>query len=83
MDAIFLQHFGGADALPGGGDLDQNPPAIDAGLFVQFDQGMALVDGALGVERQARVGFGGDAAGDDFQNFPTKGDQHPVDDFFR
>jgi hypothetical protein len=33
-----FQLFGGADAFPGGGDLDQHPVAADAGGFVQRDQ---------------------------------------------
>ena len=31
VDAFLLQHFGGADALPGGGDLDEDAVAADAG----------------------------------------------------
>jgi hypothetical protein len=34
VDAFLLQDFGGADALPGGGDLDEDAVAADAGLVV-------------------------------------------------
>ena len=74
MNAFFFKHFRGADAGPGGGDLDQNVIAADAGLVVLRDDAARLVDGRLGVEGQAGVDFGGDAAGNDFQDPLAEGD---------
>ena len=34
VDAFLLEHLGGADAFPGGGDLDQDAVAADAGLVI-------------------------------------------------
>ena len=34
VDAFLLKDFGGADALPGGGDLDQDAVAADARMVV-------------------------------------------------
>ncbi|AEK61271.1 conserved hypothetical protein [Collimonas fungivorans Ter331] len=80
MDASLLQHFGGPYAFPGRGDLDQHALAVDAGSFIQLDQGVSFVDAALGIEGQARIGFGGNPARDDFQDFLAEGDQQVVDD---
>ncbi len=80
LDAFLLQHLGGADSFPGRGELDQHALAADAGGFVQVDQFAALVDRALGVERQARVDLGRDAARDDLEDFGAEGDQQAVDD---
>ena len=80
MDAVAFEHFGGADSFPGRGNLDQHALALDAGRFVQRDQFAALGDVRFGVERQAGVDLGGDAARDDVQDFDAKSDQHAVDD---
>ena len=37
VDALFLEDLGGLDALPGGGELDEDAVAGDAGLVVQGD----------------------------------------------
>ena len=37
VNAFFFQDLGRADALPGGGDLDQNAFPRNAGLFVLLD----------------------------------------------
>ena len=68
VDAFFLQPLGGADALPGAGDLDQNALTADAFRLVQRDEFTGLGDGALGIEAQARGDFGGYAAGNHLQN---------------
>ena len=77
-DAFGLQGLGGLYALPGGGDLDQHPLARDAGKAVQLDDLARPEDGALGVEGQAGVDFGGDAARHDAQDFAAEGHQQPV-----
>jgi hypothetical protein len=68
VDAFLLQHFGGFDAFPGGGDLDEHAVATDAGFFVEGHDLAGLGDSGGGVEGQAGVDLGGDAAGDDFKD---------------
>ena len=80
-DAFLFQDGGGADAFPGGGDLDQHALAGNAGVRIQGDQVAALGDCTFRVERQAGIDFGRDAAGDDLQDFLAKRDQQAVDDF--
>ncbi len=80
VDAFFLQDFGGFDAFPGGGDFDEDALAGDAGLFVHADEVAGFVDVGLGVEGEAGVDFGGDAAGDDFEDFEAEGDDEAVHD---
>ncbi len=68
LDAGLFQLLGGADAFPGGGDLDQHTLAADAGLLVEADQPLAALDHRLGVERKACIHLGGDASGDQFED---------------
>ena len=79
VDAFLFEHFGGLDAFPGGGDLDEDAVAGVAFLFVGGDELARLGDGALGVERKAGVHFGGDAAGDDLEDFQAEEDQDAVE----
>ncbi len=46
--------------------------------LVKLDEMPAFRDERVGVERQVRVGFGGDAAGNDFQNFQAEQNQQIV-----
>ena len=80
MDALFFKDFGGLDAFPCGGDLDQDAVAGNAFLFVGGDQFQRFCDGAFGVEGKAGVHFGGDAAGDDFQDLKAEEDEDAVED---
>ena len=73
MDPFALQLFGGPDALPGAGDLDQHALAADPGLPVQVDKAAGLGQGAFGVETEPGVDLGGDAAGHDFEDMATEG----------
>ncbi|MCY1535554.1 hypothetical protein D9M68_709660 [compost metagenome] len=61
--------FGGADAFPGRGDLDQDPLAADASLVIQVDQTFGAAQGGLSIEGQARIDFGGDTPRNDLENF--------------
>ncbi len=45
VDAFLLQDLGGADAFPGGGELDEDALAGDAGLIVEGDDLAGLGDG--------------------------------------
>ena len=73
-----LELLGGADAFPGAGDLDQDPLAVDAGLLVQADQPAGLGDGRLGVEAEAGVDLGRDAARDDLEDLAAEVDEQLV-----
>jgi hypothetical protein len=88
-----LQDLGGLDALPCRGELDEDARLIDAlllvelGLLVQIwtgrcityvDNAQSLGDGGLGVEREARVDFCGDLAGDNLENLLAELDQQVV-----
>ena len=74
LDALAFQNLGGADSFPGGGDLDQQAVGADAGIGVQLHQPPRLGDGGLGIEAQPRVDLGGDAAGDEPEDFAA--DRH-------
>ena len=51
-------------------------------LSLELDQAVRAFEHGLGIERQARIHFGGDTtAGDGLQDFHAKGDQQTVDDF--
>ncbi len=65
MDAFTLKNLRGADAFPGGGDLDQHPFPANPALLVKFDEFFRLGHQRRGVKGQVRVGFGGNAAGND------------------
>ena len=80
VDAFALEDFGGADAFPGGGDLDEDAFARNALGFVKLDEKAAFGNERLGVERQVRVGLGGDAAGDDFEDLRAEEDEQVVED---
>jgi hypothetical protein len=66
--ALALQRLGRLDAFPGAADLDQDPLAIDTRAAITLDQGARLLDGARGVEAEARVHLGRDAPGDQLQD---------------
>jgi hypothetical protein len=80
VDAVFFEDLGGFDAFPGGGDFDEHAVAADAGFFVEGDDLAGFGDGGGGVEGEPGVHFGGDAAGDDFEDFETENDEEAVDD---
>ena len=52
---------------------------VDAGRLVLADELARLVDGRLGVEREARVDLGRDAAGDDLEDPQAELDAEAVD----
>ena len=69
MNTFLLQHFGGADAFPRGGDLDEYVIAAYLGLVVLRDNAAGLRDGGFGVVGKASVDFSGDAARNDGEDF--------------
>jgi hypothetical protein len=80
VDAFFFELFCGFDAFPGGGDFDEDAVALVAFGFVGADEFAGFVDGALGIEGEACVDFGGDAAGDDVEDFEAEEDEDAVED---
>ncbi|CCJ77799.1 hypothetical protein BN135_2863 [Cronobacter muytjensii 530] len=71
VDAFFFKLLGGADALPGRSELDQNAIVADASVVVEFDQAPGFSDAAFGVIGETRVHFGRDTARDKLQDFQT------------
>src|SRR5262249_10824651 len=80
VNPFALQLFGGPDAFPGAGDLDQDPLATDPPLLVHADQLAGLGQGALGVEAEAGIDLGGDATGDDLEDVAGEGDEELVNE---
>ncbi len=83
VDAFLLEFLGGLDAFPGGGDLDEDALAGDAVLFVNGDELSGLGDGGVGVEGEAGIDLGRNAAGNDLEDFQAEEDQDAVDDRLR
>jgi len=76
---ILLELLGSLNPLPRTRNLDQNALLPDAELLVQFNDVQGLVDGGLFVKGEARVDFGGDSAGDDFEDFLAEFDEEAVE----
>ena len=81
MDTFPFQLFGGADALPGRGNLDQYSVIADAGLVVKANEFAALGDRCFGVVAEASVNFGGNAARHDFEDLLAEGDADFIEGF--
>jgi hypothetical protein len=80
VDAVLgLQDVSGLDTLPGRGDLDENAVLGDTSLLVQLDDVQSLVNGGLGVEREASVNLGGNLSGDDLENLLSELDEQVVE----
>ena len=58
VDAFLLQNFGGSNAFPGRGELDENPVFADAARRVIRDDFARTGDGCVCVKGQAGVHFG-------------------------
>ena len=78
MDAFAFQLRSGADAFPGRGDLDQQALAADARGFVQRDELVCLRERGGGIEAVASIALGGDAAGDQAEDFASDRDGEAV-----
>ncbi len=78
MDALALELLGGADAFPGGRNLDEHTVFWHARLGIELDEAARLGDGARGVERQARVHLGGDAPSDVLENLAAEEHEEPL-----
>src|SRR5207344_3353522 len=72
VNALALQRLSRLDAFPGAADLDQDPLTVDARSAIQLDQRARLVDGAGGIEAEARVDLGRDASGNQLQNLQAE-----------
>ena len=71
VDAFFFQLLSGANALPGGSQLDQNTIVADARVVIQLDDALSFGDRRFGVVGETCIHFGGDTARDQFQDFET------------
>ena len=80
VDLLLLKDLGGADALPGRGDLDKDSLAVGAGLLVEADEVAGLFKGSLGVKGETGVDLGADPAWDNLENLAAKKNQGVVDD---
>src|ERR1700733_1331546 len=72
VNALFFEDLGRLDALPCGGELDEDAVAGDAGLIVHGDDLTGLRNRLFDVVREAGVDFGGDAAGDDVEDLEAE-----------
>ena len=66
------------NALPGGGDFDQDTIPADAGLLVQADQFAGPLHGGLALEGETGIHLCGDAAGNDGQDLLAHIHSKPV-----
>src|SRR6202030_2601285 len=73
VDALLLENLRGFDALPRGGQLDENAIARNAGLVVQSDDCAGFGYGLVDIVGEAGVDLGGDTAGDDLEYLETEG----------
>src|SRR6185436_10754673 len=78
MNVFLLQLLRSADAFPGAGNLDQNALPRDATIIVHGNKPSSLEQRALGIEAQDSIDFGGDAAGNELENFTTEINHQPV-----
>ena len=83
VDAFLLQNFGGANAFPRRGDLDEDAFARNAVLSVEVDKLVRVDQERRGVERIFGSRLGRNAAGHDLRNLSTKQHQQVIDDLSR
>src|ERR1017187_7534970 len=79
MNAFSFELLGGANALPGAGELDENALRADASRLVKRDEFTALGDAAFGIEAQARGYFGGYAPRSHVQNLASEQHEEAID----
>ena len=77
-----MENLGGADPLPGGGDLDQHALTTHPDLLIETDQVTGLVKGCFGIEGKTGVNLRADASRNDLQDLTTEKNQCVVDDLF-
>ena len=80
VDSFFLADGCGLRAFPGRGDLNEDALARGAEFFVETDEVARLLDGGFDIEGKAGIDLGGNAAGDDREDFAAEGDEEVVDD---
>jgi hypothetical protein len=78
LDALLLELLGGLDTLPGRSNLDEDTVLGDAGLLVELDELVGLLDGSLGVERVDGVNLGRDTARDNGEDGRAELDEEAV-----
>ncbi len=82
VNALALELFGGANALPGAADLDQHTIARHPVRLVEGDQLPRLGDAAVRIEAQARVNLRRHTARDDVQNLSAEGHRELIHERF-
>lgn len=80
LDFIFEQRLAGLDALPGGGDLDEDAIGADACLFVEGDQSFGSLDCFIFVEGQPCIHLRGHESLDLLEDLHTERDTQVVVD---
>src|SRR5262245_21360343 len=78
MNPFPLESLRGTNTLPGTGNLDEDPIALDPGLLIHADQLARLCQRSVDIETQRRVNLRGNAARYDLQDFTAKVDQQSV-----
>jgi hypothetical protein len=73
-----LELTGGLDALPGGGDLDENTLLVNSDGLVEINDVKSLVNRGLLVEGETGINFGGDLSWNDGENFLSELDEESV-----
>lgn len=80
---LFFELFGGLDAFPGGGNLDENAALLYPDFLVQADEAKCLLHGCFGVKGEPGIDFGADATRNHTQDLLAKIDQQLVHGPFR
>lgn len=80
LDLVLQQGLTCLDALPGRGQLDQDPVGAHARLLVEGDDALGPPDGLVLVEGQPRINFGRHESLDLLQQFDAEGDAEVVED---
>lgn len=71
-DSLCFQDLGGLNALPGGGNLDEDAGLVDSLFLVELDEGSGLFDGRLGVKGKTGVDLRRDVSGNDLGDLDSK-----------
>lgn len=80
LDLIFLEGLPSHNSFPGGGNLDQNFGSISPLILVQLNNPFGPLDGGFFIEGQFGINFRRHVAGDNLEDFATKGNGQMVKD---
>lgn len=71
----------GFDSFPGRRQFDQDAVARNSKLFIHVDKLDCFLDGRVAVEGKSGIDFGGNATGNDVENFATEKDEKLIGSF--